>query len=396
MTTPARTGPNRRDVLAGCAALPLTGLLPDAVAPTPRDRPRVLVVVQLTGGNDGLNTVVPLADERYRAARPVLALGARDVHELDARHGLHPSLEGLAELWHDDALAIVHGVGVPDPDRSHFRSMEIWHTASTAAEPPREGWLGRLAATRRAGASALPIARVGGRDLPLALAGAPSQVPAIPSLDDLDLSGVGTATQRRALERLCTSLEGRTGDVADVARIMASAYDSARRVANLSGAPEAFGNSSLGRALALAAVVVRADLGARVLYVTQDGYDTHSKQAEPHASLLRDLDRALSGFHARLAEQGDADRVSTLVFSEFGRRVGENASGGTDHGAGNVALMTGAAVRGGIHGVAPDLRQADVPVTLDFRRVYASALDWLGDDDRAVLGGRYEPLPLFG
>ncbi len=389
--------PNRRALLAALAATPLAAALPWTQAPSSaRPRDRVLVVVQLTGGNDGLNTVVPYRDPRYRAARPVLAHAADAVLPLDEHNALHPALGGLAELWADDQLAVVHGVGTPQPDRSHFRSMEIWHTASTSPDVPHEGWIGRLAASRAHAGRALPFARLGGRDLPLALAGAPAQIPAIPSMAELDLSSLGSPAERRALETLCTSHEGRTGLTADIASLMSSTFANARQLASVDvGASDAFGNSQIGRSLALAAWVIHADVGARVLYVTQDGYDTHSKQSKPHAALLGDLDRALTSFVQQLGEQGNGEHVATLVFSEFGRRVRENASAGTDHGAGNSALLVGSPVRRTIHGPRPDLDRDDVPVTTDFRSLYATALEWLGEDPRQALPGRHSSLPLF-
>jgi len=395
----------RRDLLKGAAALPLLAWLPEplsrlsARAPAAGDE-GVLVVVQLTGGNDGLNTIVPWADDAYHRARPVLAVPESQVHKLDDHSGLHPALSALVPLWDEGLLGIVQGVGYPDPVRSHFRSMEVWHTARTDESPPTAGWLGR-AVGRLDQAGLLPAARLGGHDLPLAVAGAPSQVPALSSLGDLALHGAAGRSGLAVLQDECGAAAGREGEAEWIARAYASAFDCARRLGELrapraeTGAPGGKLQGSLG----LAAQLIGAGLGARVLYVTQGSYDTHAQQAKTQARLLRELAAALAGFQARLAEQGDDGRVVTLVFSEFGRRIEENASAGTDHGAGNPVLLLGRPVRGGLHGERPDLSagaERDVPVTTDFRTLYAAAIRHLGLAPGDVIEGGFAPAAVLG
>ncbi|MGQ0554083.1 MAG: DUF1501 domain-containing protein [Planctomycetota bacterium] len=400
--------PSRRELLKVTASLPLLALLPSslrraaALAGPPDAAERVLVVVQLTGGNDGLNTVVPWADDRYHAARPVLAVPRGTVLKLDEHYGLHPALGVLQPLWEQGQLAHVQGVGCPQPNRSHFRSLEIWHTARTEETPPTLGWLGAAAAQWPAGPG-LPLVRVGERDLPLALAGASSPVPALASLEDLEVSTVGSASksrQRALLRECCQRLDGRAALSEQIARAYEAAFDCAQRLQELHMPAGAggFPPTDLGRALRLAAQLIGARLGSRVLYATQGGFDTHAGQGRSHPALLRELAGALSAFQEQITLQGDAPRVLTVVFSEFGRRVHENASGGTDHGAGNPVLLLGSPVRGGAYGPRPDLSGAldeDVPVSLDFRRVYATACTWLGLDSSAVLPERFEALPLL-
>ncbi len=401
---PDRRGLSRRDLIGCGAALPVLAAMPRPLARAagllpPDPEGRVLVVVQLTGGNDGLNTVVPIADDDYRRARPVLAVPAAQVVRLTDDTGLHPALAPLVPSWDEGRLAIVRGVGPPRPDRSHFRSLEMWHTASTDEPVPATGWIGAL--SREVEAGGLPVARAGGRDLPLALAGARVQPPALSRLDDvlIDAAGRGSAAATRERLRRACCAGGRTGEVAWLADSSADAFDCAERLALLRGeARGEFPGGELGRGLELAALLVGARLGLRVAWVSQDGYDTHARQRAGHEALLRDLALALAAFDARLAGQGDRRRVALLVFSEFGRRIRENASGGTDHGAGNPLLLLGEPVVGGVHGAAPDLRgddERDVPVTLDFRRVYASALEWLGVPPAAVLPGDFPPAPLL-
>ncbi|MCB9898769.1 MAG: DUF1501 domain-containing protein [Planctomycetes bacterium] len=395
-----RHEPSRRDLLRAAAALPVLRALPAfgrAWHASAADDERVLVVVQLTGANDGLNTVVPYGDDRYHRARPVLALDPARLVRLDDHTGLHPALAALEPLWDEGRLTVVQGVGLPVPDRSHFRAMEIWHTASLAETPPSRGWIGAFADGFARG-GALPVARLGGRDLPLALAGAASQAPAIEKVGDLLLSpvGDGSSTAARSWQTALTDPAGRSGEAAFLAAAYEAAFGCARRLERLPRAGDLPGGA-LGRAFDLAARVLGARLGARVLYLTHGGFDTHARQADTHADLLRELGDALAGFDARLRAQGDAERVTVLVFSEFGRRVAENASQGTDHGAGAPVLLCGAPLRGGLLGSRPDLahEDGDVPTTCDFRRVYATLLEWLGVDVEAVLAFRPEPLPLF-
>lgn len=398
-------GLSRRDVLRVGMALPAVAALPlpfaRAAGLLPADPAgRVLVVVQLTGGNDGLNSVVPFADERYHRARPVLAVPEGQVLRLTGDTGLHPALAALRPAWDEGRLAVWRGVGPPRTDRSHFRSLEVWHTASLDEPAPAGGWLGGLA--RAAGGEGLPVVRAGGRDLPLALAGGPSQAPALASLDDvlLETAGAGAPAARRArLRRACSDPAARDGQAHLLAEAFADAFDCSDRLRELhAGARGEFQAGELGRGLELAALLVGARLGVRVVYVTQGGYDTHARQAASHPDLLRELANALAAFDRRLARQGDRGRVAVLVFSEFGRRIRENASGGTDHGAGNPVLALGEPVIGGVFGAAPDLSgdgEGDVPVTLDFRSLYAAGLQWLEVPAGAVLPGAFEPAPLF-
>jgi uncharacterized protein (DUF1501 family) len=400
-------GLTRRELVRRVAAMQMLGMLPGAalraasLVNAPGTQQTVLVVVQLTGGNDGLNTIVPWSDDAYHRARPVLAVSPSSVLKLNDQVGLHPALDALQPIWDEGDLCVVQAVGYPDPNRSHFRSMEIWHTARTDDAPLTQGWLGELASGFGTG-GALPMARVGARDLPLALAGAPSQVPAIGSLKDfvLETSGeLSRRSERKLLLDACTHSAGRSGEAAFIADAYAAAFDCARRLEELgTSAAAGFPQGDLGRSLDLASQLIGARLGSRVLYVTQGGYDTHADQKRNHPALLRELGNSLAAFQAQLARQGDASRVVTLVYSEFGRRIHENASGGTDHGAGNPVLIVGRPAAGGVQGLLPALDgevDRDLPMAVDFRRVYVSLLDWLGAPTERAVPGHFERLPVL-
>jgi uncharacterized protein (DUF1501 family) len=344
---------------------------------------RVLVVVQLTGGNDGLNTLIPHRQDAYYRLRPTLAIARGELHALDDDHGLHPSMRGLAELHAEGQLTCVHGVGTPNADRSHFRSMEMWHTADPENPPGDTGWLGRLGdQLARSDPSRLVAVHVGDEDLPLAMWGRDFRAPTVrdPKGFRLEHDDIAFAAGRDALLARADGA-GSLAFLRDAAR---NAYDAATRMEALAerSSPVEYPGTGLARRLQLVARLVAGGFGTRIFQVTLGGFDTHSRQAPVHAPLLAELSGALTAFHRDLEHHGWSDRVATLVFSEFGRRATENASRGTDHGAGAPAFVVGGGLRGGMHGGAPDLESlvdGDVPTTTDFRRLY-SALerDWMG------------------
>jgi uncharacterized protein (DUF1501 family) len=380
------------------------------------DRPsapkgRVLVVVQLDGGNDGLNTVVPYRDDEYRKYRPNLAIPAGEVKKVDDRIGLHPSLEPFSKLLEQQRLAIVQGVGYPNPNRSHFDSMAIWHTAKTTVDKAAPGWLAR-AIDRRTGpngdAPGLHIHEA--FPLPGALAGGQQVVPSVARLDQFRrrlgmLQGNDATEQMAALDSLARQDRGEAGSLLQfVERCSLITYASAARLERVqqdgSAAkvdyPEFYG---LARRLRLIAQLVKAGLSTPIYYTHLDGFDTHSGQPQRHASLLRELGVSLKAFLDDLEKSGNSERVVVLVFSEFGRRLGENGSGGTDHGTAAPVFLLGKPVKAGLHGSYPDLTRLDDgdPVhAVDFRRVYATVLDrWLGVAHRDVLGAAFEQIPVL-
>lgn len=361
---------------AGASALGLPGLNGD----------RILVVVQLTGGNDGLNTVAPHGQDAYYRLRPTLALKESALHRLDEHVALHPSLGGLAELYREGKLAIAHGVGHPNADRSHFRSLEIWHTAEPYAPAGRVGWLGNMADQLLARApGTLPALSVGGRGSVLSMRGESAVPPTVPDDRGFRLAHASrqVAAQRDALAS--RKRPARPGSDLDFVRSAArTAYDAAARMADATGrgGDAEYPDRPLAKEFRLVAQLIRGGFGTRIFHVSLGGFDTHASQASVHAALLSDLDGALSAFQRDLDRSGQADRVVTMVFSEFGRRAAENGSRGTDHGRGNPVLLLGPKVAAGQHGERPDLErlvQGDVPSTTDFRGIYSQLeRDWMG------------------
>jgi uncharacterized protein (DUF1501 family) len=405
----------RRQLLgtgAGLSAVALGGAIPGlfaraAGAAAPADRgDRVLVVVELAGGNDGLNTVIPFEDDLYHKARPTLRLAKEQVQKLTDQVGLHPSMAAAAELFKAGQLAVVQGVGYPEPNRSHFRSMEIWHTASTAPRAPSTGWLGRaLDASFQEGDEERLAGLALTDSLPQAFQADRLTVPVVKRVEDFGTGvadGPGADPPRaRLLRGLSTGPTVRGEPMPFLRRQAETAYRTAAKVrdaaAKYQSDVEYPGN--LGAQLRRAAQVIAANLGVRLLWVSQDGYDTHSKQAPAHQALLGELAGALAAFQKDLEKQKSAERVLVLTFSEFGRRVEENASGGTDHGAASCLFLCGAKVKGGLAGRYPSLEkldEGDLIHTVDFRGVYAAVLaKWLGCDAGALLGEKFQTLELL-
>jgi uncharacterized protein (DUF1501 family) len=365
---------------------------------------RILVMVQLSGGNDGLNTVVPYADDAYARNRFSLRLGAGQVLRLDDYLGLHPRLTGLHELWEEQKLAIVQGVGYPNPNRSHFESMDIWHTALTGTPVSGTGWLGRwLDASVPVEAQSAWALHVGGGKQPLALAGERVRVPSISSPDLFRLLAADDAALLERIESASAASRDSSGDLLNfLARSTTTAITSSQQVqaalSNDRGRAN-YPGRGLARQLRTVAQLIEANLGTRIYYLTLDGFDTHADQADAHAGLMNELGTSVRAFLNDIDGRGHGDRVTLAVFSEFGRRVRENASQGTDHGAAAPMFVAGGAVSAGLLGRYPsltDLDDGDLKYTVDFRSVYAGLLqDWLGCETDGVLGDSYQPLKLF-
>jgi uncharacterized protein (DUF1501 family) len=366
---------------------------------------RIAVIVQLTGGNDGLNTIIPYKDELYRQKRPSLAQDATTVLKLKDDLAFHASLRGFAKLWEAGQLAVVQGVGYPNPNRSHFESMDIWHTAQMNLADRSTGWLGRTLDGLRTETpfTSPPALHFGGDVQPLALAARDVPTPSITSLTQFKLESSAGNGSQAALEQAITAQ--RSGDN-NLLKFVATRSTAAVELSNRlqAGAKEyktsvAYPASSLAEKLKQVAQLIDAGLETRVYYVTLDGFDTHSDQAAGHASLLQQLGDALAAFHEDLKLHAHHERVATLVFSEFGRRVQENSSRGTDHGAAAPVFVLGSQVRAGLIGKHPDLADlddGDLKHHTDFRAVYTTLLtDWLQWPSEAAIAVRFEKVPLF-
>jgi uncharacterized protein (DUF1501 family) len=358
----------------------------------------VLVVVTLYGGNDGLNTVVPAGDPEYQKARPELAYEPDEVLDLGEGLGLNPGLKGLKGLWDDKALAIVRGVGYPQPDRSHFRSMAIWQTASPKSPVPT-GWLGRW--LDLAGADPLHAVSVE-PTLPPLLAGATTAAASLP-VRGLKLPSGKVGAAFAALGKPSPG-EGHwqaaaaksLGDLQNAVRVLGGAvHDQGEREddedeTKTKGA-SAGGGSQLGAQLDLVAGLVEAGVPTRAYSVSLGGFDTHADERGTQERLLGELDGALTPFVQRMRKSDRGRQVVVLVYSEFGRRVHANGSDGTDHGTAGPLFMLGDQVRGGFYGAQPDLTDlsnGDLVATTDFRDVYGTVLRGvLGADGERILDG---------
>lgn len=445
--------------LAGSSLWALGNTVPGFMANTAfaaeHGRENILVVVELEGGNDGLNTVIPFADDLYHKARPTLRFNKDEVLRLDDEIGLNPSLSGLNDLYQDQQLAIVQGVGYPNPNRSHFDSMDIWQSADPRGKV-RSGWLARGLSELQVRGGRIPAFHMGDDQLPLALQGSAIGVPSLNTekpfgLDLLDEfyghQPDGSRETRRPIKRKSKNKQPQDSDKSEAAQAISDAGTRKGLIEDLTRlAPESGGGllqfvrktslqtyttidrlaeimsedvqvpdaefdfsdgnyrqlrSGLKYELLLIARMIQAGLGTRIFYVSMDGFDTHSEQRQGHNQLLDKLGSAVQTFFQELKSTGDAERVVLMTFSEFGRRVSENGSKGTDHGAGSCLFVAGPAVKGGLVGRHPSLAPADLDSGdlrhhTDFRRVYATILDrWLGCASRHVLGGEFPYVELF-
>lgn len=382
---------------------------------------RVLVVIQLAGGNDGLNTIIPVRDDAYYRARRNLAIARGDALKLTDDLALHPQAVGLKSLFDAGLLSIVQGVGYPNPNRSHFTSTDIWMSADPT-ERTHTGWIGRYFDCSCRGDDPpepkLGIALTG--EAPLALSGRRYQPIAFGSPDQLSWRpGRGAAGAEKAFAKLNRPADDHSADgalkpAALLAYLQRTALDaqlSAEQIQRAAGTspssrrprdlellrPDRGGD--IGPQLRSVARMIAAGLPTRVYYVSMRGFDTHANQQGAHARLMEQLGEGLSAFFGELKESGQDQRVLAMTFSEFGRRVAENGSGGTDHGAAAPLLLAGPSIKPGVHGKHPsltDLDNGDLKWHTDFRRVYASVLsNWLKADARKILGGEFGGMNLF-
>jgi uncharacterized protein (DUF1501 family) len=381
-----------------------------AAEPGTKAQGRVLVVIQLDGGNDGLNTVVPYKDDDYRKARPRLQIAENAVLKIDDHVGLHPSLAGFAKLLEGGQLAVVQSVGYPNPNRSHFESMAIWQTARPDAKADTPGWLARVldatAAAPGGDAAAIHLS-LASQPQPQALAGGQRHVPSLPNLEQFRRrlgipESAAAGQQRAALDELAGREHGRPGSLLNfVERSASLSYESSARFEKVvaSGSGGTYPQTGLAGRLRVIAQLIKAGLTTSIYYTQLGNFDTHVSQAGGHSGLLFELGTALQAFLGDLVKSGEGGRVAVLVFSEFGRRLAENASAGTDHGTAAPVFVAGPAVKAGLHGPYPDLRDladGDPKFAIDFRRVYATLLEgWLGCGAEKVLGAKFERLPLL-
>ncbi|TWT59102.1 hypothetical protein KOR42_24910 [Thalassoglobus neptunius] len=365
-----------------------------------KDSDNILVVVQMSGGNDGLNTVIPHSHDEYKKSRPTLAISKDDVFAIDDDFGLHPELNGFADLLEDGRLGIVQGVGYPNPNRSHFESMDIWHTCFRKNESRQDGWLGRaIDQVQQQSSLDIPALHLGHQKQPFALTSLVHRVPTVKSLDQFRLEPLsqmtvpelqqGVRLERSESANLLGFVQSSTENALDVAQ---------RMLETTSGYQPSvtYPESPIANDLKTIAQLIDSEFATRIYYVEIDGFDTHSEQALAHASLLKHVSESVTAFLNDIQQHGHGDRVLVTCFSEFGRRVAENASKGTDHGTAAPMFLAGNAVQPGLIGEHPDLtnlEQGDLVFHTDFREVYAGILEnWLNLESKRVLGGSFDPV----
>ncbi|HIN06604.1 MAG TPA: DUF1501 domain-containing protein [Dehalococcoidia bacterium] len=371
---------------------------------TSTHRDPILVVLQLTGGNDYLNTIVPYDNPIYYENRPSLGIPVEDVMPINGDFGFNPAMKPIWDLYNQGKVAVINGIGYPNPNRSHFRSMDIWHTC----EPDQvgtEGWLGRVIRDLDPNGENVLTGVNFGRGLPRSMA-----LPGIPvaSVSDLETYGVltGIKTQPRRDQALDAFAEMYapavgTGPVMDY--LGQTGLEALKGADILSTAPQKYhstveySDSPIGRNLQGIAKVLLADLGTRIFNTQHIGYDTHANQGLYHLKLWTDLSQAITDFYDDLREHNTADNVLMFVFTEFGRRVRDNGAG-TDHGSGGVAFAIGDAVKGRMYGEYPslkseDLLEGDLRFNFDYRGAYGTLAEkWLGLDAVPIVGGNFEQL----
>jgi uncharacterized protein (DUF1501 family) len=387
----------------------------------------ILIVLQLAGGNDGMNTLVPYGDDVYYKARPKIAIPKTAVLRISDYAGLHPKLTGLHDLYAQGCLGMVQGVGYPNPNRSHFRSTEIWQTGSDADKNESEGWLGKYFDNCCQGTDPSTVGVAIGGQTPQAFASPipkgvafsnPEQFrymsdaasdPASADMFMRQMNQLADAGHSSLSENSGGSIGMISGPADDegstvefLQRTALGAQMSSDKILAITRKTKSSVNypqSQLGNNLNLVGRLIAGGLPTRVYYVSQGGFDTHANQLPSHERLMNDLSMATSAFAQDLKAQGNFNRVLMISFSEFGRRVSENASGGTDHGAAAPLFVMGGGVKPGLYGNYPsltDLHDGDLKFGTDFRSVYATALEkWLGAPSEMVLGKKYPLLPFI-
>jgi uncharacterized protein (DUF1501 family) len=367
----------------------------------------VLVVVQVTGGNDFMNTVIPYSNPLYYDSRPVVGIPQDRVLRIDDQLGFNPNAAPLKELYDQGKVAVIQGVGYPNSTRSHFRSMDIWHTCEPEAIAT-EGWLGKVARELDPRQED-PLTAVNfGRGLPRAFAAQGVRVTSVGDLDTYGLmTGISEQQQRDQALEIFKKMYGPAIGAGPVRDYLAQTGTSVLKGADvLKKAPAIYrsnieyANNPIAKSLKDVARVHLADVGVRIFYTLHGGYDTHANEVTTHPRLLTELSGAIMDFYQDIRDHNASDNVVMLVFTEFGRRVRDNGSG-TDHGAGGGAFVIGDRVAGGLYSEYPSLRledqeNGDLRHTYDFRGLYSTILEqWLGIDAPAIVGGTYEQLPLI-
>ncbi len=381
---------------------------------------KILVVVQLAGGNDGLNTVIPYGDDAYQKARRTLAMGGGAVLKLNDYLGLHPNLAPLKKIFDNGKMSIIQGVGYPNPNRSHFRSTDIWTSGYPEKEVVTSGWIGRYFDNACPGCEphvgvsigeSMPLAMQGERVTPVSFEQADAYRytgPDAERYEKLNLREQKPATQpvavaHKLVRPLGKKAKPEAGSPLDfLHRTAMDAQLSSDDIIAMTKQHKPGGDypgNKFGQGLKSVAAMIAGGLPTRVYYVTLGGFDTHQNQKGRHENLLTQLAQGVGAFWSDIEKQGNDQRVMVMTFSEFGRRVEQNASGGTDHGAAAPMFLIGGGAKEGVFGRHPsltDLDQGDLKHTVDFRNVYATVLqEWLDTPSKPILGQQFKPMSLL-
>lgn len=364
--------------------------------------PRTLLLLELNGGNDGLDTIVPYREDSYYAARTRVAIAKDRALRLDDYRGFHPNLSGLRGVWEEGKLAIVEGAGYPHPNHSHFTSQDIWHTGQLSGRASGDGWIGRLMARLYPADRSEPHAVHVGQTLPYSLHSSTHPIVCFDSPPAYRWAENGQAIAAAATKKGATDKMTGNSPLDTIRGIASNAQVSSAEVRRAAAqyAPRVeYPKTDVGQDLKTAAALLSSGIGVRVMSVAHYGYDTHEDHRRRHDKLMEELDGGLSAFLRDVRGTPAGDNCLVLVFSEFGRRVGDNASNGVDHGTAGPMFLTGTPVAGGLYGKHPsmqDLVEGDLVHTTDFRTVYAGVLErWFGVESEPILGARHEPLPGF-
>lgn len=376
-----------------------------------KERDTVLVVVQLTGGNDGLNTVVPYDDDEYGRNRSTLRLPTKELHKINSVQGFHPRMKAFARLYKEGFLSIIQGVGNPNPDRSHENAMRIWHTADPVRLNRQTGWLGRAAdSVWNQNETNTPAVFVGSYALSFALNAENAVVPSIRSLGDLTTSQIPGSPKGHSQGKRTSELPRKDKGnplLGFLQHCTLNTYANSRRieaVTRASANTAEYPSFQLAATFRMVAQLIRADVGIRIFFIEFGGggiggFDNHANQLGNHCALLHQLSESLAAFVHDLKRDKLLDRVLLMTFSEFGRTVKENGRRGTGHGAAAPIFLAGGRLKGGLIGPRPSLTDLDNDAPkfhTDFRRVYATVLDrWLGFESRTVLDKQYKPLDVL-
>lgn len=356
---------------------------------------RKMIVIQLSGGNDGLNTIIPYRNDIYYRQRPIIGIKANQIISLTDDIGFHPSMQGMKDLYDAGEMAIINQVGYPNPDRSHFKSMDFWHTAGNF----QSGWIGRYLDEYIEGQPALTAVEISDV-LSLALRGNRSKGVAMDNLPQLyqDLSNqwIQEAIQLKSAQSTQTNLDYVYSIILDAKKYIDPAFHQYQSRTNFSF----FGNTQFDHQMKIIAEMISSGIDTQIYYASLGTFDTHVEQTNKHNQLLKTLSCGVSNLVKALKQIDQFKNVCIMIFSEFGRRVKQNGSKGTDHGAGNSMYIISPSIsRQGLFNPYTDLMQlhnGDVEVELDFRQVYATLLeDWLSVDSMPILGTNYAKLDLF-